>query len=130
MASTAQTTETKTCRCGCGESVGKKSQYKPGHDARHAGMVARAIRETPTRREELFATLGSDALRAKAARMIAKFSQPKKAAAPKPEPVYEVKVGRWWYLQTGLNADGGILYTSKDGQARIAPKGSQTRRVA
>lgn len=33
------------CICGCGAKVGKKSFYKPGHDARHAGNVARAIAE-------------------------------------------------------------------------------------
>ena len=39
---TAQTTtnnETTKCLCGCGVTVNKA--YRPGHDARHAGQVAR-----------------------------------------------------------------------------------------
>lgn len=31
------------CGCGCGENVPPKSAYRPGHDARHAGAVGRAI---------------------------------------------------------------------------------------
>lgn len=44
-----QTTSTKAsttraCRCGCGESTSSsKTQYRPGHDARHVGIVARDI---------------------------------------------------------------------------------------
>lgn len=35
---------TRRCNCGCGEATSSsKTQYKPGHDARHAGMVARAM---------------------------------------------------------------------------------------
>lgn len=34
----------RECRCGCGEQVqGKRSEYRPGHDARHAGRVAREV---------------------------------------------------------------------------------------
>jgi hypothetical protein len=42
--------------------------YRPGHDARHAGAVARAITENPKQAKALLATLPSDALRAKAQR--------------------------------------------------------------
>lgn len=31
------------CRCGCEENVAPKRHYRPGHDARHAGAVARAL---------------------------------------------------------------------------------------
>ncbi|AZS08712.1 hypothetical protein SEA_LENNOX_53 [Arthrobacter phage Lennox] len=41
-----QTTTTRHCNCGCGEATSSsKTMYKPGHDARHAGNVARAIAE-------------------------------------------------------------------------------------
>ncbi|ALY08837.1 hypothetical protein DRROBERT_51 [Arthrobacter phage DrRobert] len=39
-----QTTTTRHCNCGCGEATSSsKTMYKPGHDARHAGNVARAM---------------------------------------------------------------------------------------
>lgn len=31
-----------TCRCGCGQPVGKGSKFLPGHDARHKGNLQRA----------------------------------------------------------------------------------------
>lgn len=35
---------TRKCTCGCGEATSSaKTMYKPGHDARHAGNVARAM---------------------------------------------------------------------------------------
>ncbi|QHB47223.1 hypothetical protein SEA_APPLECIDER_54 [Arthrobacter phage AppleCider] len=40
----ANTTTTRQCNCGCGEATSSsKTMYKPGHDARHAGNVARAM---------------------------------------------------------------------------------------
>lgn len=37
---------TRLCLCGCGSALnGKKSQYRPGHDARHAGNIARILVE-------------------------------------------------------------------------------------
>lgn len=58
------------CGCGCGENVPAKSNYRPGHDARHAGQVGREIAvnyATPGfDRRELLAALPSDALKAKA----------------------------------------------------------------
>ncbi|MGW9168705.1 hypothetical protein [Agromyces sp. NPDC055658] len=79
-ASKPQTGSTAECLCGCGGTVSTKANYKPGHDARHAGTVARAIVENPKQAKALLATLPSDALRAKAERAVAR------ATAPKPEP--------------------------------------------
>lgn len=31
------------CYCGCGENVPAKSFYRPGHDARHAGQIGKAL---------------------------------------------------------------------------------------
>ncbi|ALY10075.1 hypothetical protein RAP15_56 [Arthrobacter phage RAP15] len=40
----AKTVTTRKCTCGCGEATSSaKTMYKPGHDARHAGNVARAM---------------------------------------------------------------------------------------
>lgn len=57
-----------TCACQCGEQVGPKAIYRPGHDARHAGIVARAIAANPKQTKVLLATLPTPALRAKAQR--------------------------------------------------------------
>jgi hypothetical protein len=34
------------CYCGCGEQVPGKSFYRPGHDARHAGVIGRLVAST------------------------------------------------------------------------------------
>jgi hypothetical protein len=31
------------CWCGCGEQTGPKAYYRPGHDSRHVGQVARQV---------------------------------------------------------------------------------------
>lgn len=36
----------KPCYCGCGEKVPGKSFYRPGHDARHAGVIGRLVAST------------------------------------------------------------------------------------
>lgn len=55
------------CKCGCGSPVGRKSNYKPGHDARHAGNIARKIAETENM--GLLDGLPSEALKIKARAM-------------------------------------------------------------
>lgn len=67
------------CRCGCTQTVGKNSNYKPGHDARHASAVAQAAHDTGNR--DLLKTLPSAALRAKAQRKIDRLASPKSAKA-------------------------------------------------
>lgn len=63
--------ESGKCRCGCDEST--KSNYRPGHDARHAGQVGREIAANYATkgfdRRTLLAALPSDALKAKAERI-------------------------------------------------------------
>lgn len=40
----AKAVTTRYCNCGCGEATSSsKTNYKPGHDARHVGIVARDI---------------------------------------------------------------------------------------
>lgn len=39
------TTQQDQCRCGCEQQVGATSTYRPGHDARHAGIVGRQVAE-------------------------------------------------------------------------------------
>lgn len=56
------------CKCDCGQVITTKARYRPGHDARHAGIVARAIAENPKQANALLGTLPSNALQAKATR--------------------------------------------------------------
>lgn len=83
-ATAASKTTSPTCTCGCGEQIGPKATYRPGHDARHAGAVARAIAADPKQEKTLPLALPSPALRAKAQRAAAR------ALAPKPEPTADV----------------------------------------
>jgi hypothetical protein len=52
VATNKKNTESKTptlavCGCGCGEHVAKGRTFRPGHDARHAGNVGRALAVDP-----------------------------------------------------------------------------------
>lgn len=60
----------KLCRCGCGEAVAPKREYRPGHDARHAGQIARALIENDRdRAAEAARAALSGAMRAKVDRI-------------------------------------------------------------
>lgn len=93
------------CLCGCGTAG--KSDYRPGHDARHAGNLARAILSGEMAVN--VATKGlSDALRAKVLGQVErgnnKVTAGKGKATPKQakrtslvgQPAW-VKIGRWYY---------------------------------
>lgn len=75
------------CHCGCGAEANIGRTYRPGHDARHAGQVARAVIEAPIGQAREAATEAKNALppklRAKADRMIANAAakEEKRAAA-------------------------------------------------
>ncbi len=101
-------TATVQCTCGCGEATqSAKSLYRPGHDARHAGLVARdlvASRVQGHERQYSEEDLGSDALRAKALKMADRLAakaqaQADRAAAKgsKWTEAEPVKRGRWTY---------------------------------
>lgn len=72
----------RRCLCGCGEATGRN--YRPGHDARHAGQVGRALAQAPDltvdQREALLHELPSLALRQKAS----KIAQGRGARTPTP----------------------------------------------
>lgn len=57
------------CRCGCGDEANLGRSYRPGHDARHASAVARAVIEDKPGAQEAMDLLPV-ALKAKAARMV------------------------------------------------------------
>lgn len=59
------------CRCGCGaQTVRPEASYLPGHDARHAGAVGRALLAGADR-EAALAALPTEALRTKALGVLA-----------------------------------------------------------
>lgn len=63
--------EIRKCLCGCGENVAGKASYRPGHDARHAGQIARAMlaASKKTDRTKALDALPSPALQAKATKI-------------------------------------------------------------
>ena len=65
-----------TCLCGCGETAGRGSSYRPGHDARHASRIGRAMAAAGAEAPTLLAELPSDALRAKALKMLTTSPRP------------------------------------------------------
>lgn len=73
--------ETGKCYCGCGAN--STSYYRPGHDARHAGQVARDMAQMTRKadREKAVKVLPSEALQKKASdmadRLMAKASAKK-----------------------------------------------------
>lgn len=56
----------KTAPCGCGCGVQTPRRFRPGHDARLAGVVGRALAAGQTTPKEARAALGSDRLFEKA----------------------------------------------------------------
>lgn len=114
------TAEGSPCLCGCGEATGKKSNYRPGHDARHAGQVGRAIAAefgTPGfDRRELLKALPSEALRDKAEAIAEKATaKANKGAASSVKPDAEPKT------------EEGTITVGKDEVAAIRTDGVVTR---
>lgn len=144
--------EKNLCMCGCGAFTNStKSSYLPGHDARHAGQVGRAMAQadSPAHRTELLATLPSTSLQYKAERVAEKVSDQAQAKAERAarkaeratssstretrkrgkvvESVEEtftegsVKVGRWTYPARQYN-DGTVTRNEKrDGTGEWVP---------
>lgn len=128
------------CNCGCGEAVqSKKAQYRPGHDARHAGTIGRAMAETQDSkaRANLLGRLPSEALRVKAqgafekalekaerksANSLVGKGQRRRPAKGK-NIKGTVKVGRWEYPAEQHGAgDGKMVRNSKrDGSGEWVP---------
>lgn len=68
LAPTAPAAENRVCRCGCKAPVGPRALYRPGHDARHAGQIARALvgAKDAAAAKRLLDRLPSEALQRKA----------------------------------------------------------------
>ncbi|WP_454175063.1 hypothetical protein [Gordonia sputi] len=67
------------CACGCSE-VTSGGRYRPGHDARHAGNLVRAVLAGQVEMADALDAVASDALRAKITRGVERAAQ-KGAAA-------------------------------------------------
>lgn len=124
--------EPKPCLCGCGEQVPGKSFYRPGHDARHAGMVGKEIAANYTEkgfdRRTLLDALPSDALKAKAegiaekqiAKAEAKIAREDARAKAKAEKDANhteegmVKVGKKEFAATRDTRTGEVVYYDGD----------------
>lgn len=103
------------CGCGCGQPT--RNTYRPGHDARAAGQVGRALIAGTMSKAEAQLLL-SPALLAKALRM-AETKATKKT--PKTKPATEtgtVKVGRWIYDATRLGDE--VEYRTRQGETKTA----------
>lgn len=78
------------CLCGCREPVGRGALYRPGHDARHASQVGRAMLAAGAEDPALLAALPSGALRRKARAMLDRSALP---GGVRPEDVSVRRVG-------------------------------------
>lgn len=111
------------CLCGCGLAVSSKAYYRPGHDARHAGQVARELAAENTKagkpidwaeakKNSAMAKLPSPELKLKAfnhaERIYAKATTPKRGRTVNGT----IKVGRWTY-PARKKANGKIERNSK-----------------
>lgn len=94
MKSKATTTEVAIgCNCGCGETVGRRAIYRPGHDAKHVSRLVAELfntiqdggKVTPAAIASTAKSLPSAALQAKfrraAERLIAKAATDTEGAA-------------------------------------------------
>lgn len=113
--------EGTACYCGCGETAGSKSFYRPGHDARHAGQIGRQIAEnyaTPGfDRRELLAELPSEKLVAKAesvAETQIKKLEAKAAKANAKDIDGTITVGKQPGIEATKQKDGTVV--RKDGK--------------
>lgn len=123
------------CLCGCGQVTNRGRNYKPGHDARHAGAIGRTIAAELTDGRDgtdLLASLPTEALRIKAMRVaesanaVRPTGKGKAAKAPRSarrvvedlsdaEPVRTagtVKKGRWSY--PAQKDENGTVWIARD----------------
>lgn len=78
---------TGACLCGCGDPVVRPTVlYQPGHDARHAAAVGRALITAGHADQALLDTLPSPALRNKAVAMLKRTRTSSRHHTPAPPP--------------------------------------------
>lgn len=137
--------EIRVCGCGCGEAVAGKANYRPGHDARHAGYVGREAVDAFDRGQghwdskEFYGELPSPALRDKALNVARKIIEKRAKAEAQGKDKGDdnlkslkgsrrsdvekqvgtglgtVKVGRWTYPARQLENGTVERNTARDG---------------
>jgi hypothetical protein len=125
------------CGCGCGFPV--ERSYRMGHDARHAGLVARAAIEYAAKRgmdyldDALYEALPSNALKVKAKKQASRLAQrgakrgerkaAKKASfgAKDGDRTGTVRIGRWEYPARKNGRGEVVRNTKRDGSGTWAP---------
>ena len=122
-------TETRrpcTCRCGSYTNI-PESAYLPGHDARHAGNVARGLVQTVTAEQydALINQLPSVALRAKARDIAASLSLKAQAKADRKAARAARKMTLVQEIEASIN--GTVKVGRWEYPAQQAPDGSVTR---
>lgn len=101
------------CRCGCKAAVNNRnSTYLPGHDARHAGnvgraMIARRVGSPNEAVSDLLEQLPTAALRDKAWAMVTKAAEKAQAS----RTLGTVKKGRWIY--PAMRDEKGTLFINR-----------------
>lgn len=137
------------CLCGCDKPVTNRNRnYKPGHDARHAGAIGKLLGQmNPEVDEENWTTmlglLPTQALQAKADAMgrrlavkrIEKVEKSVKGAAKEILAVDpgkttgiakveflsgKIKIGRWEYNAEQNSKSGTVTYTNGKGEVKVA----------
>lgn len=113
------------CYCGCGEQVGGKSFYKPGHDARHAGQIGRLVASTGNKKH--LDDLPSEALVNKAKGIAAKALEKadKKRAAESAKQQAKIDKAN----ATQNKADDAALGTVKVGKNTFEARAFEGGRV-
>lgn len=111
------------CRCGCGEQVGRGALYRPGHDARHASRVGRAMIAAGAEDPGLLAELPSDALRAKARAMLNRTASGR-ALQPQSTDVHRTSLQATPVVRSEaplpVKADGPGTWHAKDPTTQVA----------
>lgn len=130
------------CLCGCNQPVSNRNRnYRPGHDARHAGAIGKALGTMHPEEDEenwtaMLGFLPTAALQDKAnniGRRIAakrivqlekKMQGAAKAINDKIAPVEfqsgKIKIGRWEYDAEKNMTSGSVTYTTGKGVPKVA----------
>jgi hypothetical protein len=112
------------CLCGCGENVPSKSNYRPGHDARHAGQIGKALaamaEPSKADTDKMLADLPSDRLKDKALNIAQKQREKATKKNAKPESG-SITVGKNQFDAVRY-PDGKVVYTDAKGEQKTASK--------
>lgn len=128
------------CYCGCGATLTGKSHYKPGHDARHAGVVGRHVaaeilkgiprNQAMTHLDALPSAKLVDKATRIAENAVTKGTKTKKAEpAPEGPEVGIVKVGKNEYLANRYSSGAVTYQNAKDEWVEASKTAAKTFQV-